>query len=166
MRILGLHAFAAERDDFGAIKEDVNGALHVPALDDHGGRAHLHDLPRRRFHICHFFYDRARQNLGFRNIRGNDARALQQFRRDVFDSARIEELRSARRPHHRVEHHLSKLVRLEKFSHNHGIAPVAQHADFHGSDVAIIHQCFELRAQFRARRVVNGFNSFGVLDGE
>ena len=35
---------------FAAIEENVDGFFHVAALDDHGVRASLDDLARRRFH--------------------------------------------------------------------------------------------------------------------
>src|SRR5882724_11625930 len=49
---------------------------------------------------------------------------------------------------------------------NHGIAAVAQHADFYGGYLAIIYQHFQLRAQLRAWRVMDGLYALCILDGE
>ena len=51
---------------------------------------------------------------------------------------------------------VGKLVSIEKLGDNGGVAAIAQHADFHGSDVAIFNQDFQLFAQLGDRRVVNG----------
>ncbi len=61
---------------------------------------------------------------------------------------------------------VGKLVGIEEFRNDDGVAAVAEHSDFHRGDVAIFNQGFKLRAQLRARRVVNGFNALGVLDSE
>jgi len=59
-----------------------------------------------------------------------------------------------------------EFVGIEEFRHNDGVAAVAEHSDFHGGDIAIFNQGFELRAQLRAGRVVNGFNPLRVLDSK
>src|SRR5713101_7494780 len=49
VRVVGLHAVSSEGDKFGSIKKNVNGALHVAALDDRRAGAHLDDLARSGF---------------------------------------------------------------------------------------------------------------------
>jgi len=61
---------------------------------------------------------------------------------------------------------VSKLVGIKKFADHHGVAAVAQHTDFHGGYLAIIYQHFQLRAQFRAWRVMNGLHALCILHGE
>jgi hypothetical protein len=57
-------------------------------------------------------------------------------------------------------------VRVEKFGDGHGIAAIAKHADFDRGDFTIVGQAFELRAQLRAGRIVNGFDALRVLHRE
>ena len=63
-------------------------------------------------------------------------------------------------------HDVGKFVRVEEFRDHHRVAAVAEHSDFHRSDLAILGQGLELRAQFRAGRVVDGFDTLRVLDSE
>src|SRR4029077_14736376 len=74
--------------------------------------------------------------------------------------------RTARGFHHGVEHDVGKFVGVEEFRDHGGVAAVAEHSDFHGGNVAVLYERFELGAQFRAGRVVDGFDALRVLDGE
>src|SRR5256886_12557765 len=96
VRSLFFHAVASELKDFRAVKKNVIGALHMAALDNDGASAHLDDLARGRFHVRDVFDGQPGENFGFRNVRGDDAGALQQFSGDVFDARGVEELRAAR----------------------------------------------------------------------
>ena len=138
----------------------------MAAFDDYGARAHLHDLARGGFHVSYILDGQPGENFGFGNIWGDDGGALQEFRGDKFDSGGIEKFGAARRLHHRVMDDVCELVGIEEFGNYHRVASIAEHSNFYGSDVAILRQGFELRAQFRAGRVVNGFNGERVLDGE
>jgi len=55
-------------------------------------------------------------------------------------------------------------VRIEEFGGGGGVAAVSEHADLHPGDFAILGEHFELSAEVRARRVVDGFDTLGVLD--
>jgi len=80
--------------------------------------------------------------------------------------AGVEEFGTAGRFHHRVMHDVGEFVGIEEFRHDDSIAAIAEHSDFHSGDVAIFNQGFELRAQLRAGRVVNGFNTLRVLNSK
>lgn len=60
-------------------------------------------------------------------------------------------------------HHMRKLVRVQKLSHDHRICAVAQHADLYRGDFAVFGENLELLAQFRAGSVVHRFDSLCVL---
>jgi len=61
---------------------------------------------------------------------------------------------------------VGKLVSVEEFGGGRRVGAVAQHPDFDGGDFTILGQSFELRAQLRARRVVDGFDALCVLHRE
>src|SRR5205823_486432 len=145
--------------DFRTIKKNVVGALHVAALDDYRARTHLHDLARGGFHIRDVFDGHPGENFGFRDVRGDDAGALQEFSGDVFDARGVEEFRATRRFHDRIVNDVGKLVSVEEFRDHHGVAAVAEHSDLYRGDLAIPGQGFKLRAQFRAGCVMDGFDT-------
>ncbi len=110
----------------------------MAALDDYRARTHLDQLSRGRFHVRYIFDCQAGENFGFRDIRGDDTGALQQFRSDKFNSGGVEKLRAAGRFHHGVMHDVRKFVRIEEFRNHNGVAAVAKHSDFHSGDLAIV----------------------------
>ncbi len=61
---------------------------------------------------------------------------------------------------------MRKFVRIEEFRHHDRVTAVAKHSDFHSSNITILGERIELRAQFSAGRVVNSFDALGVLHGE
>ena len=97
------------------------------------------------------------------NVGGDHAGAPQEFSDDKLDSRGIEQLRTAGRFHDRVVHDVRKFVGVEKFGDHGGVSAIAEHADFHRGDVAILGQDFELFAQLRAGSVVNRLHAFGAL---
>src|SRR5712672_3186595 len=87
---------SGEWHDLIAIEEDVDGFIHVAALDDYRVRAHLNDFSGRSFHVAGVPYGQTSKNFRLRNIWSNDAGAPEKFGGDVFDSGGIEQLRSRR----------------------------------------------------------------------
>src|SRR6267154_5004860 len=87
---------SGEWHDLIAIEEDIDGFIHVAALDNYRVRAHLHDFSRRGFHVAGVLYGQTSKDLRLRNIWSNDAGAPEQFGGDVFDSGGIQQLRSRR----------------------------------------------------------------------
>ena len=63
-------------------------------------------------------------------------------------------------------HNVRKFVRIQKFRDHYRIPAVSEHSDFHCRDIAILCECFELRAQLRARGVMDRFHALRVLHGE
>src|SRR5208337_4850033 len=59
--------------------------------------------------------------------------------------------------------HVGKSVGVEKLRHHYRVRAVSQHADFHRGNVAIFRQDFQLFAQFRGGRVMDGLHVLGVL---
>jgi len=53
--VIRFHAVSAELDDFGAVEENIDGALHVAALDDYCAGAHVDDFARGGFHVRYVF---------------------------------------------------------------------------------------------------------------
>src|SRR6266403_553494 len=91
-----LTLISGERHDLIAIEQDIDGFIHVAALDDYRVRAHLHDFSRRGFHVAGVLYGQTGKDLRLRNIWSNDAGAPEKFGGDVFDSGGIQQLRSRR----------------------------------------------------------------------
>src|SRR5258706_8733762 len=87
---------SGERHDLIAIEEDVDGFIHVAALDDYRVRAHLHDFSGRGFHVAGVLYGQTGKDFRLRNIWIDDAAASEQFGSDVFGSGSIQQLRSRR----------------------------------------------------------------------
>ena len=164
--VVGFYLVAAELDHFRAVEQDIDGAFHVTAFDDDSAGAHLYDFAGGGFHVGDVFDGEAGENFGFGNVGSDDAGALQQFRRDIFDSAGVEEFGAAGRFHDRVVDDVREFVGIEKFADDNGVAAITEHADFYGGDVAVFREDFELFAEFGARSIVCGFNSLGVLHRE
>src|SRR5712675_174707 len=87
---------SGERHDLIAIEEDVDGFIHVAALDDYRVRDHLHDFYGSGFHVAGVFYGQTGKYFRLMNIWSNDAGAPEKFGGDVFDSGGIQQLRSRR----------------------------------------------------------------------
>src|SRR5882672_1196080 len=87
---------SGERHDLIAIEEDIDGFVHVAALDDYCVSAHLHDFSRCGFHVAGVLYGQAGKNFRLGNIWSNDAGAPEQFGSDEFDSGGIEQFGSCR----------------------------------------------------------------------
>src|SRR6267154_5415996 len=85
-----------EWHDLIAIEQDIDGFIHVAALDDYRLRAHFDDFSGRGFHVAGVFYGQTSKNFRLRNIWSNDTGAPEQFGGDVFDSGGIQQLRSRR----------------------------------------------------------------------
>ena len=62
-------------------------------------------------------------------------------------------------------HHVRKFVCVQKFAHDYGIGPIAQHPNFYCGDFAVFRQHFQLLAQFRTGRVVYRFHSLRAFLG-
>src|SRR5882762_7870906 len=163
---LFLTLIAGERHDLIAIEQDIDGFVHVAALDDYCASAHLHDFSRCGFHVTGVLYGQAGKDFRLRNIWSDDAGAPEQFCGDEFDSGSIQQLRSRRRLHDWIVDDVSKLVGVQKFGHGYSVAPVSEHADLHASDIAVADQDIELRAQSRARRVLHFLDALCILDGQ
>src|SRR5882757_8449843 len=101
---------SGERHDLIPIEEDVDGFIHVAALDDYRVGAHLDDFSGRGFHVAGVLYGQTSKNFRLRNIWSNDAGAPEKFGGDVFDSGGIQQLRSRRRLHDWIVNDVSKLV--------------------------------------------------------
>src|SRR6266403_2504287 len=140
---------SGEWHDLIAIEEDVDGFIHVAALDDYRVCAHLHDFSRRGFHVAGVLYGQAGKDFRLGNIWSNDAGAPEQFGSDEFDSGGIQQLRSGRRLHDWIVDDMSKLVGVQKFRYGDGVAAISEHADLHASDFAVADQYIELRTQSR-----------------
>src|SRR5882757_5410103 len=87
---------SGEWHDLIAIEEDVDGFIHVAALDDYRVGAHLHDFSGRGFHVAGVFYGQTGKDFRLRNIWSDDAGAPEQFSGDEFDSGGIEQFGSRR----------------------------------------------------------------------
>src|SRR5712675_55433 len=85
---------SGERHDLIAIEEDVDGFIHVAALDDHRVRAHIHYFSGRGFHVAGVLYGQAGKDFRLGNIWSYDGGAPEQFGSDEFDSGGIQQLRS------------------------------------------------------------------------
>src|SRR5215467_774866 len=164
VRVFYLYLVGGQMSHFSAFKQDVYGALQVTALDDDGVRTHLDEFAGGGFHVRRLFDGQPRQDFGLGDIRSNHADTLEKFRRYEFDSTSVEKLRPAGRLDHRVKHDVRELVCVEEFGGSGGVSAIAEHPDLYGGDVAILSERFELRTQLRARNIVNGFHSLGVLD--
>src|SRR4029077_8841498 len=69
-------ALSGQRGDFVAVKQNVDGAVHVTALNDDGASAHFHNLTGRGFHIAEVLDGHAREDFRFGNIGRDHAGAL------------------------------------------------------------------------------------------
>src|SRR5882762_8310896 len=157
---------SGEWHDLIAIEEDVDGFIHVAALDDYRVCAHLHDFSRRGFRVAGVLYGQAGKDFRLGNIWSYDGGAPEQFGGDEFDSCGIQQLRSRRRLHDRIVDDVSKLVGVQKFGHGHSVAPVSEHADFYASDLAVADQDIELCAQSRGGGVLHFLDALCILDGQ
>src|SRR6267154_505575 len=91
-----LTLISGERHDLIAIEEDVDGFIHVAALDDYRVRAHLHDFSGRGFHVAGVLYGQTGKDFRLRNIWSYDGGAPEQFSSDELDSGSIQQFRSRR----------------------------------------------------------------------
>src|SRR6267154_2767207 len=112
---LFLALVSGERHDLIAVEEDIDGFVHVAALDDYCASAHLHDFSRGGFHVTGVLYGQAGKDFRLGNIWSNDTGAPEQFGSDEFDSGGIQQLRSGRRLHDWIVDDVSKLVGVQKF---------------------------------------------------
>src|SRR6266404_1102875 len=161
-----LTLISGERHDLIAIEEDVDGFVHVAALDDYCVSAHLNDFSRCGFHVAGVLYGQAGKDFRLGNIWSNDAGAPEQFGSDEFDSGGIQQLRSGRRLHDWIVDDMSKLVGVQKFRHGDCVAAISEHADLHASNFAVADQDIELRTQSRAGGVLNFQDALRILNGQ
>src|SRR5712671_6626306 len=117
---LFLTLVSGERHDLIAIEQNIDGFIHVAALDDYRVGAHLDDFSGRGFHVAGVLYGQTGKDFRLRNIWSNDAGAPEQFGSDEFDSGGIQQLRSGRRLHDWIVDDMSKLVGVQKFRHGDG----------------------------------------------
>src|SRR6266853_501652 len=163
---LFLTLVSGEWHDLIAVEEDIDGFVHVAALDDYGVGTHLHDFSRGGFHVAGVLYGQAGKDFRLGNIWSNDAGAPEQFGSDEFDSGGIQQLRSGRRLHDWIGDDMSKLVGVQKFRHGDSVAAISEHADLHASDFAVADQDIELRTQSRAGGVLNFQDALRILNGQ
>ena len=144
--VFGANVIAAQRERLGAIEKQIDGLVHVAALDDHGASPALDQFAGRGLHPAQILDLHSREQCRLGNV-GRDHRSpLHQFVRDVFHSGGVEQVWAAgRRLHHWVQHDIRKVSFVEKLRHNTAIGAIAQHADLHRSDVQILRQHLELR---------------------
>jgi len=161
---LFLTLVSGEWHDLIAVEQDIDGFVHVAALDDYGVSTHFHNFSGCGFHVAGVLYGQAGQDFRLGDVWGDDAGALEQFSGDEFDAGGVQQLGARRRLHNRIVDDVRELVGVQKLRYGYSIAPISEHADFDAGDFAVVDQDIELCAQSCTRRVLDLEHSLRILN--
>ncbi len=129
----------------------------MPAGDDHSWRPQLVDSLRHRT-AC----SRARERLGFVEIRRHDGREREEPGHEGFDSIILEQLRAARCDHYGIDDERDWMV-SEIVGHDLDQVSREEHSGLRGVDTDVVEDGLELSGDEVRRHLVHGGHAGRVL---